>query len=687
MRFRSINARMLATMLPIVVLTLLGLVLYSNKQQRDTLYVELERGMNNGLNRVINQMNVDLNAHSKMVQSLARTIETNPFRSKDELQAIFEGSLPVNKDTFGIGVFYEPYAYDPETKYESVYGFKEGDKASFTDAYNDPAYDYHNQPWYKDAINSEKAAVVTDPYYDETTKSTLITFSIPLRDEEKKPLGVMTGDISLNSLQAYVGKMVIGNTGWAFLIDRNGTYLGHPDQTKLMKTKVQDETEASLAEMGKAMLAGESGTANFKNEDGNNQAFYQRIPELGWTLALVEPDTEWLDPINDLKRKMYVICALAVLVLAASVFFFGRTIGRAARGVTRLSRSLAEGDFTYRIKKESEDEFGRMADNFNGTMDTLEGTLAGVVQNAHTVASTSEQLTASAEQTSRATEQIAHAISRIAEGSTRQVEMTAHGAGIAAQVSASVRDLAGSVEAASESSLRSREEAVGGSDVVRSAVDQMNVIDERIQGMAAIMQTLGSKSKQIDGIITLITTISGQTHLLALNAAIEAARAGEHGREFAVVADEVRKLAEESTVAAEQIRDIITDIQRDTKRAVDAVAGGSAALAEGINRVGQTGATFQGIRETIEQLSSRMREARDGIRAVSAQMDELAGSIAGVSEIARESADGTHTVASSAQQQNASMEEVAAASAMLAKMAGELMESVQSFKLSTYASD
>lgn len=674
-------------MLPIVVLTLLGLVLYSNKQQRDTLYVELERGMNNGLNWVISQMKVDLTAHSKISQSLARTVETNPYRSKDELQEIIEGILPVNADTFGLGVFYEPYAYDPEAKYVSVYGFKEGDKVSFTDSYNDPAYDFHNQSWYKDVVHSDQAAVTTDPYYDETTKATLITFGIPMRDAEKKPLGVVTGDISLNSLQAYIGKMVIGDSGWAFLIDKNGTYLGHPDKTKLMKTKIVDEPEASLAELGQTLLAGESGTGSFNGESGGNQVFYQRIPELGWTLALVVPDAEWLAPINELKRKMYIISGLAIVVLGLAVFFFGRSLGNAARGVTRLSRSLAEGDFTYRIKARSRDEFGQMAINFNDTMDSLEGTLSRVVKNAHAVASTSEQLTASAEQTSKATEQIAHSIARIAEGSTRQVEMTAHGAGIAAQVSSSVRDLADSFETASESSLRTREEAQGGSEVVRSAVEQMNVIDQRIQAMAAIMQTLGSKSKQIDGIITLITTISGQTHLLALNAAIEAARAGEHGREFAVVADEVRKLAEESTVAAEQIRGIITDIQSDTKKAVEAVAGGSAALADGIERVGQTGATFHGIRDSIEQLSARMREARDGIRGVNRQMDELAGSIAGVSEIARDSADGTHTVASSAQQQNASMEEVAAASAMLARMAEELMESVQSFKLSAHAPD
>ena len=58
--------------------------------------------------------------------------------------------------------------------------------------------------------------------------------------------------------------------------------------------------------------------------------------------------------------------------------------------------------------------------------------------------------------------------------------------------------------------------------------------------------------------------------MLALNAAIEAARAGEVGRGFAVVADEVRKLAEGSTKAAQQISDIIAQIQSSVEHAKEA---------------------------------------------------------------------------------------------------------------------
>ncbi|MBB3108774.1 methyl-accepting chemotaxis protein [Paenibacillus phyllosphaerae] len=682
MGFRSINSRMLATLLPIVLLTLIGLAWYISHEQQATLYEETKKSMDNGTNRVINQMMIDINAHNKLVESMARELENNPYRSKDELQNMVKAVLPVNGDSFGLGFFYIPYAYDPEKKLYSVYGYKADSDITFTEAYNEPANDYTNLELYKEAMSTDKTVVISDPYFDEPTQSTLVTFSAPFFDESKKRIGAAMGDINLNNLQAYVSQITVGDSGWAFLIDSKGDYLGHPNTDKMMKVKVTEEERADLAELGKSMLASEQGTGRFTDEKGLNQVFYQKIPELGWTLALVVPDAEWTKPVTDLRNTMLILSAVVLLILATAIVLFGRSVAKQARNINRLSRSLAEGDLSYRLQEKGRDEFGQIARNFNTTMDSLERTLGRVIQNSHTVAATSQQLSASADQTSRATEQIAESIAEIAEGSAQQVEQTTHGAEIAAIVSATVSEVASNVDEVTQASVQTKEEALSGSGVVHAAVDQMNVIEQRIQAMSRIIDTLGSKSKQIDGIVTIITDISGQTHLLALNAAIEAARAGDYGREFAVVADEVRKLADESTEAAEQIRKIITDIQSDTKRAVSAVSEGNAALTDGISKVHQTGEAFEGIRGSIEQLTDQTQQAQERILHVHSQMHELVDAINGIAKIARESADSTNTVASSAEQQNASMEEVASASAMLTKMAEDLIESVGAFKLS-----
>ncbi len=83
-----------------------------------------------------------------------------------------------------------------------------------------------------------------------------------------------------------------------------------------------------------------------------------------------------------------------------------------------------------------------------------------------------------------------------------------------------------------------------------------------------IADEFGRMNQQIEGVGNLlndVNTITAQTDLLALNAAIEAARAGEAGRGFAVVADEVRSLAQRTSQFSEQIRSLLSEIERSIK--------------------------------------------------------------------------------------------------------------------------
>lgn len=82
---------------------------------------------------------------------------------------------------------------------------------------------------------------------------------------------------------------------------------------------------------------------------------------------------------------------------------------------------------------------------------------------------------------------------------------------------------------------------------------------------------LEKQAESIGNIIKTVVRIADQTNLLALNAAIEAARAGEHGKGFAVVADEVRVLAETSEKAANDIREVVNNIQQEVKVVVNAI--------------------------------------------------------------------------------------------------------------------
>ena len=99
-------------------------------------------------------------------------------------------------------------------------------------------------------------------------------------------------------------------------------------------------------------------------------------------------------------------------------------------------------------------------------------------------------------------------------------------------------------------------------------VTGMNQIRRQMEAIASSMMRLSEQSQTIGQIIATVDDLAAQSNLLAVNAAIEAAKAGEHGKGFGVVAQEVKSLAEQSRQATNQVRTILSDIQKATAAAV-----------------------------------------------------------------------------------------------------------------------
>ncbi len=179
----------------------------------------------------------------------------------------------------------------------------------------------------------------------------------------------------------------------------------------------------------------------------------------------------------------------------------------------------------------------------------------------------------------------------------------------------------------------------------------MQVIRDTTQEGADKIKALGEKSKMIGNIVDTINQISEQTNLLALNAAIEAARAGETGRGFAVVADEVRKLAEESSQATNQIRELISGIQKEIDEAVRSMSMNTKQVKEGSRDVEEAVKSFQILPVIVESVNKSAME---------------------VSSIAEENASGSEEASSAIQQVSASMQQVTSSAQELTNVAGKL---------------
>ncbi|SFA81195.1 MULTISPECIES: methyl-accepting chemotaxis protein [unclassified Bacillus (in: firmicutes)] len=683
LKFKTVKGRTFFFILPLLLLTLVSIILFSYFYSKSLIYKELNQKMEQQLNSVTNSLESNLKSHMKVTESLARTVESNNASSftLPELQNLLKNNLRTNKDTFGLGIFFAPNKYKESVQYFSTYSYNEDGNAVTTEEYSAPSFDYPSQEWYKVGENTSKAAIFTDPYLDTNLNILMATATAPFYEGDNQMQGVVTGDIDLNTLQEYVGNLKVGSTGWALLMDSKGNYLATPDKSKVMKTQIQKDDNQSLANIGSKLLKGKSGNDSYEDSNGKNHIYYKKMPLNNWVIALVIPDEELSAPLKSLLNTLAIISIISIVFIILIILIYSRYITSNIKSVNDLSIAMASGDFSGSIEVNSHDEFKQMANNMNMMLQKLRMMFTHLADSTNQVAASSQQLTANANQSAKSTESVVSAMKEISAGAEDQVVSVEESTRALEEVAIGMQRIAESTATVSETSADVSERAGLGNEVVQSAVEQMKLIHSAVNDSSSALTRLVGHSDEIGKIIEVITAITNQTNLLALNAAIEAARAGESGKGFAVVANEVRKLAEQSKSSADQIASLILEMQKETIHTASLMKKGAEEVEKGNVVITKAGEIFKDIVDNIEFVNSQLLEVSAASEETSASSEEITATSQQLLNIARETLSSTTQVATSSNEQLESVEDISSAAEGLSKLAQELQELSAQFKI------
>ena len=329
-------------------------------------------------------------------------------------------------------------------------------------------------------------------------------------------------------------------------------------------------------------------------------------------LALLWPslDSRW--PGSPIILAVALVVGVVIAAQRFSALPIGPNFDLLIAQYQQFAERVSAGDLTARLDLaaiQGSPEFLRLAADLNRMVEGVHTVVADLRDGSRSVTTSA---TAILEATN---EQIATASDQ--DTSVMQTNSTVN------EVRATVTETAERAQAVAEMAQLSVEVSRNGQESISATIDGMNLIRQRVEGIADNILILSEHTQQIGEIIATVSALADQTKLLALNASVEAARAGEEGKGFAVVAMEVRSLAEHSREATAQIREILGEIQQATNSAVMVTEQGTKGVDGGVHLVDRAGEAIRELAHTIEEAAQAAIQIAASTRQQTVGMDQL----------------------------------------------------------------
>ncbi|QAY89493.1 methyl-accepting chemotaxis protein [Pseudomonas sp. ACM7] len=427
---------------------------------------------------------------------------------------------------------------------------------SFTirpDAKMPAGFDPRVRPWYKGA-ESSSTATLTEPYIDAATGQTIISIATASK-KAGQSIGVVGGDLSLQTLIDNLSGRDFGGMGYAFLVSADGKILVHPDKTLVMKSLSEaypQNTPRISRDFSEVEVNGKTRIFNFTPIKG--------LPSVNWYIGLSVDKEKAFAMLSEFRTSAVIATVIAVAVIIALLGMLIRVLIQPLHVMTRAMADIAdgEGDLTKRLTIVNNDEFGVLGTAFNRFVERIHGSI--------------REVSSATGQVNEVALRVVAASNSSMFNSDQQASRTSSVAAAINQLGAAAQEIARNAAQASSQASDARSLAEDGQQVVDRSIVAMNQLSSMLSASSTNIESLNSKTVNIGQILEVITSISQQTNLLALNAAIEAARAGEAGRGFAVVADEVRNLAHRTQESAQQVQTMIEELQVGARESVSTMS-------------------------------------------------------------------------------------------------------------------
>ena len=480
---------------------------------------------------------------------------------------------------------------------------------------------------------------------DETYGVNSSSYFLSFAAQSSQKMGYVVVDVSSSAVRDLLSGMDLGDGSIIGFVTDDGKEIActrdEEDKAVFFDEEVFTGQDFYAQSAGSEEL---SGNLEIKYNDKQYLYIYSRSEETGVMFCSLIPSSVVTGQAEKIKNITiaFVIIACIISLLIGSVIAHG-----ILKNMKRISKSLnkvTEGDLTVQVSAGGHDEFQSLARtatnmvlNNKKLVQKLAGTTVQLEASSDDVHNVSNSI-------NEYSSDITKAIDEISIGMTKQSEHAGECVVKTNELSEKMKAISDMVEKAEQLSDKTEKMIRQGTEIVETLSARARETSEITSKVGESIELLKKESETINGFAQTINEISAQTNLLSLNASIEAARAGEAGRGFSVVAEEIRKLADDSGVAAGEIKNKVENIASQTMATVENANKAEGMVAHQQEAVAQVTTVFQEMNNQMQELFENLKEIGDCTASADVERNETLDAVENISAIIQQTASSSSLV-------------------------------------------
>ncbi len=345
---------------------------------------------------------------------------------------------------------------------------------------------------------------------------------------------------------------------------------------------------------------------------------------------------------------------------------------------------VAEGDLTVWVDDKMlkrKDEIGDLSRVTVKLKDTLKGILKGISENSESLLEASRALGNAADTTNGTMNEVQNAVSQVVANSTEQSKNSESTSENMRIMGEHITETSTEVDTLNQNAASMQKSSKKTADTLAQLCHINEEVERIIGEVKEQTDRTNASIQKINAAMEFITSIAEETNLLSLNASIEAARAGESGRGFAVVADQIKKLAEQSNQSGHEIEETTKALMEDSAREMEIMQRMQEIITEQSGSMQETRANVSEVLKEIEASMQSILQIRESTGRLAESRGEVMEAVEQLSQIAHDNVDSTQQTYTETQEVLDTFKQVYDSAGQLKKIADELAESMQYFKM------